>query len=194
MNTASLNVRTGPGTSYDIKTKITIGQEVVIKSEKNGWYNITTTSGIDGWVSKSYIDIIHEDSMSQEDMDQRIQEVIKLAKAQLGKPYVWGAEGPDSFDCSGFIWYVYKNAANINLPRVSRDQAKAGRAVSLSEILPGDLVYFDSDKDGVVNHIGMYIGNGQWIHAPRSGDVVKIASVNDSYYKNYVKGARRIIG
>ena len=100
--------------------------------------------------------------------------VVAMAKSQLGTPYVWGGEKPGGFDCSGLIQWSYKQLG-VDLPRVSRDQAKAGREVSAAEARPGDLVFFD--RPGV-DHIGMYAGNGQWVVAPRTGDVVKMQDVD----------------
>ncbi|MGY1749306.1 NlpC/P60 family protein [Modestobacter sp. SYSU DS0511] len=98
---------------------------------------------------------------------------VSTAMAQQGKPYVWAAAGPGSFDCSGLVQYAYA-AAGISLPHSSRAQASMGRAVSRGELQPGDLIAFRSP----VSHIGIYIGNGQMVHAPTSGDVVKVASID----------------
>ena len=94
--------------------------------------------------------------------------------AQRGKPYEWGAAGPDSFDCSGLVQYAYR-AAGIDLPHSSSQQATMGRAVSRAELQPGDLVAFYDP----VSHIGIYIGNGLMVHAPTEGDVVKVAAIDD---------------
>ncbi|MGY1590618.1 C40 family peptidase [Geodermatophilus sp. SYSU D00708] len=102
-----------------------------------------------------------------------IQAVIDTAMAQRGKPYVWAASGPGSYDCSGLVQYAFR-AAGISLPHSSRMQSQMGQQVSRAEARPGDLVAFYSP----VSHIGIYIGNGQMVHAPTSGDVVKVASVD----------------
>ena len=101
------------------------------------------------------------------------QTAVDTALAQLGDPYVWAASGPNSFDCSGLVQYAYA-AAGISLPHSSSSQASMGQSVSRSELQPGDLVAFYSP----VSHIGIYIGNGQMVHAPTSGDVVKVASID----------------
>ncbi|MGY1822384.1 C40 family peptidase [Geodermatophilus sp. SYSU D00079] len=102
-----------------------------------------------------------------------VQAAIDAAMAQRGKPYVWAAAGPGSFDCSGLVQYAFK-AAGISLPHSSRSQSAMGTQVSRAEARPGDLVAFYSP----VSHIGIYLGNGQMVHAPTSGDVVKVASVD----------------
>ncbi|MCZ2827683.1 C40 family peptidase [Modestobacter sp. VKM Ac-2986] len=101
------------------------------------------------------------------------QAAVATAMAQRGKPYVWGGNGPGSFDCSGLVKYAYA-AAGVSLPRSSSQQAASGRAVSRGDLQPGDLIAFGSP----VYHIGIYIGNGQMVHAPTSGDVVKVAPID----------------
>ncbi|MFK4273311.1 C40 family peptidase, partial [Streptomyces milbemycinicus] len=101
-------------------------------------------------------------------------QAIAFAKAQLGKPYVWGATGPSSFDCSGLTQAAWKSAG-ISLPRTTWDQVKAGTRVSTSELQPGDLVFFYDD----ISHVGLYIGDGMMIHAPKPGDVVKKAPITE---------------
>ncbi|WP_235564883.1 C40 family peptidase [Modestobacter sp. Leaf380] len=112
------------------------------------------------------------------------QAIVDTAMAQRGDSYVWGAGGPDSFDCSGLTAYAYA-AAGVSLPHSSASQARMGNAVSRGDLQPGDLVYFYSP----VSHIGIYIGNGMMVHAPTSGDVVKVSSVDMSGYA----GARRLV-
>jgi len=101
------------------------------------------------------------------------QVAVDAAMAQRGKPYVWAASGPGSFDCSGLTAFAYK-AAGIALPHSSAQQSRMGQAVARADLQPGDLVFFYSP----VSHVGIYIGNGQMVHAPTSGDVVKVASVD----------------
>jgi len=103
--------------------------------------------------------------------------VIANAKQYLGVPYVWGGSTPSGFDCSGFVSYVYRSVG-ISLPRTSRAQQNVGTRVSLSQVQPGDLVFQGSPA----YHVGIYIGGGQYIHAPQTGDVVKIASFNPSKF------------
>jgi cell wall-associated NlpC family hydrolase len=111
----------------------------------------------------------------------RALEAVKVALKQLGDPYVWGAEGPNSFDCSGLMWYSYYHGAQYSLPRVAKDQyyATRSRTVSRYALLPGDLIFFASNPNDwtTVHHVGMYLGKGKMIHAPHTGDVVKIATV-----------------
>ena len=100
-------------------------------------------------------------------------QAIAFAKEQLGEPYVYGASGPDSWDCSGLTSQAYASAG-IALPRSSSSQAGVGTPVSTSSMSPGDLVFYYSP----ISHVGIYLGNGQLIHAPHSGSVVQIVDVN----------------
>ena len=114
------------------------------------------------------------------------QAAVRTALAQVGDPYVWGAAGPNAFDCSGLTQYAYA-AAGISLPHSSSMQSRMGVPVSKADLQPGDLVFFYSP----VSHVGMYIGNGQMVHASTSGVPVKVASVDSMPGYN---SARRIAG
>ncbi|MFD7935928.1 NlpC/P60 family protein [Streptomyces sp. NPDC059755] len=102
----------------------------------------------------------------------KAEKALTFARAQIGKPYVWGATGPDSYDCSGLTQAVWK-AAGVTLPRTTYDQVDAGTTVSLADARPGDLIFFYDD----VSHVGVYIGNGMMIHAPKPGAYVREESV-----------------
>lgn len=119
-----------------------------------------------------------------------VGEVISEAKGFLGTPYKWGGESPkEGFDCSGFAQWLY-GQQGIQLPRVTYDQIKSGVGVGFKDLAPGDLVFFGTKKDP--HHEGIYIGNGQFIHAPKTGDVVKISSLTDGYYKQHFVTGRRV--
>ncbi|MFG1776747.1 NlpC/P60 family protein [Micromonospora sp. NPDC049048] len=118
---------------------------------------------------------------------------LAYARAQLGDPYLWAAEGPDRFDCSGLIYAAYRSAGYYGLPRVSRDQyyATRSRTVSRTALLPGDLLFFASGTSWTtIHHMGMYVGGGKMVHAPTTGDVVKISTVRWSR----LYAATRVIG
>ena len=103
----------------------------------------------------------------------RAQRAIEAAYSELGKPYIWGAVGPDGFDCSGLMQHAWSQAG-VMLPRTSEEQAAAGQTVPVSDLQPGDLVIYFAGR----THVGMYVGNGLIIHAPRPGSVVQFAAVN----------------
>jgi cell wall-associated NlpC family hydrolase len=112
--------------------------------------------------------------------------VVGIAMQYLGTPYVWGGASPGGFDCSGFVMFVYAQMG-VSLPHHAADQYNYGVPVSYDQLEPGDLVFFDG-----LGHVGIYIGNGQFIHAPHTGDVVKISSLSESWYAATFVGARRI--
>jgi len=127
------------------------------------------------------------------DVNARVQSVLTQALAQLGVPYRWGGNTPESgFDCSGLVKYVFQTALGIELPRVSRDQAQDGQPVNRQELTPGDLVFF-SRRGKVVNHVGIYLGDDHFVHAPRRGRDVSIERLN-GYWSRRLLQARRIIG
>jgi cell wall-associated NlpC family hydrolase len=117
---------------------------------------------------------------------QAAQLAVDTALAQRGKPYVWAASGPGSFDCSGLVQYAY-GAAGLGLPHSSRMQSQMGVPVSRDQLQAGDLVFFYSP----VSHVGIYIGNGQMVHAPTAGDVVRVAGIDAMGGYN---SARRLVG
>jgi len=118
-------------------------------------------------------------------------QIERTAKSHLGKKYVWGANGPYTFDCSGFTKAVFAKY-NIEIPRVSRDQAKEGKIIPWNYLKKGDLIFFDSKKSSRVSHVGIYLGQGEFIHASSSKHRVVISSLNSKYYKEHFKWGRRV--
>ena len=113
-----------------------------------------------------------------------------LAREQMGKQYQWGAAGPDRFDCSGLTQYVFGHLG-VDLPRVSRDQARVGQEIGRSELQPGDLVFFNT-SGSTINHVGIYLDNGEFVHAPRKYMPVRTDSLNDSWWRRRFRLARRL--
>ena len=156
------------------------------------------TNGTTGWVKDDYIKITTESvtdnsQNSNNNSTSYRSAVVNLAYSLLGKPYAWGGNGPNCFDCSGFTSYVYKHAEGKTIPRVSSLQAKYGTFVSRGNYLPGDLLYFATVKKGVPSHVGIYVGNNTFIHASGSAsnpDKVKLSTLS-GYYLNALLGARR---
>ena len=184
----------GTGTSRDgeIYTVTDRGGAITIK---NGVYHfdilMSNKTEAYGWGRKNGKALIIDESSSNTSSStssDKSSKLISVAKSKLGCRYVWGATGPNTFDCSGFTQWCYKQIG-ISIPRVSRDQGKAGKAVTKASLQPGDLVFFNNP----ISHVGMYIGNGQMIHAPRTGDVIKIVSLNSSYYKSRYNCGRRFL-
>lgn len=125
--------------------------------------------------------------------DGGVQTLLKRALALLGTPYRWGGTGTNGFDCSGLVGYVFKTALGIELPRVSRDMANTGQRVERSALTAGDIVFFHVHGRRV-DHVGIYVGNGQFLHAPRTGKDVMVSRLDDGYWSGKFMEARRIAG
>ena len=114
---------------------------------------------------------------------------VQTATGFLGTPYRWGGSQPGGFDCSGLVSYVY-GKLGIKLPRVAADQATVGEYIAYADLQPGDAVFF-ADSSGYIHHEGIYIGGGQMVHSPHTGDVVKVSDISTGYYFGQFAGARR---
>ena len=123
----------------------------------------------------------------------RVQSVLSRAFALLGTPYRWGGTSTDGFDCSGLVGYVFRNALGIELPRVSRDMANTGASVDRSQLTAGDLVFFSTHSKGV-DHVGIYVGDGKFLHAPRTGRDVTVSNLDTGYWSGKFIQARRVAG
>lgn len=168
-------------------------------------YDAGNADGIFGWRTRSAVVSFQTDHGLQADgivgpatagaLDWSVKRyyttagIISTAKSLIGVPYVWGGTSPTGFDCSGFTKYVFARQG-ITLPRMSRDQYNTGTSVSYNSLKPGDLVFFSLSNNGQVTHVGIYIGNGQFINATTSKGVT-ISSFT-SYWTNIYVGARRV--
>ncbi len=119
-------------------------------------------------------------------------EIVKTAYQYIGTPYVWGGNTPAGIDCSGLTRAVYR-LNGLSIPRVSRDQFKAGRFVYKKHLQKGDLVFFATAGGKKVSHVGVYVGNGKFIHAPRKGTTVRTDSLSNKYWTKVYVGARSYI-
>ncbi|TGE33311.1 NlpC/P60 family protein [Desulfosporosinus sp. Sb-LF] len=135
-----------------------------------------TTDGIAGPVTQAALD-----------RRTKTQEIISTAKTYLGVKYVWGGTTPAGFDCSGFVQYVFKDQGII-LPRVSKDQATVGTAIRYKDLQPGDLMFFSMNENGVVSHVGIYIGGGTFIGAENAG--VRVVTLDQYWISRFVVARR----
>jgi len=123
---------------------------------------------------------------------ERARSVLKNALSLSGIRYQYGGNSPESgFDCSGFVRYVYQQAANLSLPHSARAISQFGQSIPKHELQPGDLVFFNTLKSAF-SHVGIYLGNNRFIHAPSSGGKVRVEDMQDSYWKSRFNGAQRI--
>lgn len=205
VNTDKLNVRSEPSTDSSIWTQISKEDRYPVVEQLDGWIQIELDTGDGESSDKAYISTRDNNvevryalteaikfSPLEEKANQELSLRNKVANYGLkfvGGRYVWGGTNPNTgADCSGFVQYVLRNAAGVSLPRTSREQAKAGRAIKSSEMRPGDLIFY-TDKRGVVNHVSMYIGNGQVVHAASRKSGIKISTWNyrtPKYIRNVI--------
>ena len=119
----------------------------------------------------------------------RAQAIVQLASHELGAAYVYGGDTPRGFDCSGLVYYVFRRAG-LAVPRTANEQLYASHPVSLRDLQPGDLVFFRIAGD-IQMHVGIYVGNGVFIHAPETGQPVSYARLDDHYWKSRFIGGGR---
>jgi cell wall-associated NlpC family hydrolase len=182
---SSLYVRSGPGTEYDAVSSLQQGKIVTVKGIVNGWYQIEN-----GYVSSDLGALVAAPAATR---SSKGQEIANYAKTLVGSPYVYGGSSPSGFDCSGFTSYVYKQFG-YSINRTASTQLDNGKAVSKSELQPGDLVMFKKGSGSSrASHVGIYIGNNQFVHASTARVGVIISSMSESYYATGFVGARRII-
>ena len=198
---STLNVRSGPGTTYSKVTTLNDNAVVTIVGINNGWYKIKTSSGAVGYVSSEYMVTCKDSAGSRGDGTTAVavasdssmgQQIVSYAKQFLGVPYVYGGNGPSCFDCSGFTSYIYRHFG-YTLNRTASTQLSNGVAVSKSELQPGDLVFFRYNTSYPASHVGIYIGNGQFIHASTNKYQVQIDQLMTGHYANVYIAARRIL-
>lgn len=187
-----LNVRSGPDTSYDRVASLKQGASVTILDDSvSGWYKISCDS-VTGYVSSSYVAILGSGSSSVG------ASAAALAASLVGCRYVYGSSGPNSFDCSGLTYYIYKQLGYTIARGSSSQYNQSGYFVSLDNLMPGDLIYFFDphfDSSGgtlPTTHTGIYVGNNQFIHASTTTYRVQYDTLFGSYYGNYVVAAKRI--
>ena len=191
MNNLTLNVQISGG-SQGISVGVT-----PITGKTNGWYQILC-NGRTGYVSAEFVVVQDNDTVTKPDGDGSDispnplgQEIVEYALQYVGYPYVYGTAGPNTFDCSGFTYYVYYQSG-YTLNRSSRDQVKNGVAISKEDLQQGDLVFFSTNGQ-YPTHVGLYIGDNNIVHASTPQDGVKISSLDTSYYMDNYFAARRIL-
>lgn len=195
INKDRVNLRTLPTTESDVITIMGVGSKVQVISQEAQWSKIKFEDK-EGYVFNELLTVNTKDNNIANRGDARSSDkLLEVAYSKLGSPYKLGGTSSSGFDCSGFVQYTYKNALNIDIPRVSSSQSRAGTQVSRDELQPGDIVYFDTTGGrSKVTHVGIYISNDEFIHAS-SGRIrqVVVSSLNERHYKNGYLGATRII-
>lgn len=198
-----LNFRMGPSTSHNVIVALPQGTKVEVLSQENGWANAKTTNGVIGWVCSQYIniqEIIENTDSNKSGIDWNLTDrsngtadrLVEYSKQFVGTRYVWGGASPGGFDCSGFMYYIF-GKYGYALPRTAQSQYdSAGYAVERSGIQKGDLLFFGTSKSNIT-HVGMYIGNDEFIHARRTGVALSISNLSEYCNNNNYIGARRVL-
>lgn len=196
-----LNLRSGPSAQYTKLGAVPNGTVLTVAETANGWCKVTY-NGLTGYVSGSYLvaptatqTTTTATATAAVSYDGSFgSSVVALAKQYIGCPYSYGASGPKAFDCSGFTSFIYKQMG-VSIPHGATGQYRSGTAVSRENIQPGDLVFIAEPGYTAgypVSHVGIYVGNGQFIHAAyRTG--ITIDNLFTGYYSSYYVGARRFV-
>ena len=216
---SSVNVRNDAGTEFAKVTAVKKGASVSVTGFKNGWYQISV-SGKTGWIRSDYVDLYASRPSGSSSaagvssaassipaasavsngktytISASIDDLIAYAKSFLGVPYVYGGTSPKGFDCSGYTMYIFKHFG-ISLSHSATSQLGYGIPVTREELQPGDLVFFRDTNYSTkaASHVGIYIGNSQFIHATssRGGKYVDIDSLNEAYHSRVFTVGRRLI-
>lgn len=222
VNYSKVNMRTGPGTSYKAIGKSSQGDLAYIIGMNKQWYKVIWGDeicyirsdyltlkeapyenrasaksplffrrGASTGTPVSVSALKKSNNYIAGNTSSKADKIVATAKKYIGVPYVWGGESPKGFDCSGYVQYVFK-MHGISLNRTTETQYKHGSYVSKSNLKPGDLVFFQNTYRAGISHVGIYIENGQFIHASSSKGVT-ISNLSSSYYTSHYYGARRIL-
>lgn len=209
VNTASIYMRKGAGTNYEVVDSLILNSSVIVTGEINDWYQVKV-SGKTGYIAKRLLSSKKTEESTTRSSEERTnnqeqtttnnvvtskgEEVVNYAKQYLKCKYVYGASGPSTFDCSGFTMYVFKHFG-ISLSHSATAQSKKGTYVAKEDLQPGDLVFFKDYQtmDGI-GHCGIYVGDGNFIHASSgTGYCVKLSTLLTGSYNTRYSTARRII-
>lgn len=217
VNSPSIYVRKGPATTYGVVDTLVLNNQVTAIAESGDWYKVDLGNGTQGYIAKRLLSASKTETTSRgaEERETEVtietnetlqtnevvttasskgEEIVEYAKQFLGCKYVYGGSGPSTFDCSGFTMYVYKNFG-ISLSHSARAQSSNGTYISKDELQPGDLVFFkDYETMDGIGHCGIYIGDGNFIHASSgTGYCVKISTLLSGSYNTRYETARRLI-
>ena len=210
----NVNIRSGPGTGYRSIARASTGDKAYIIGINNQWFKVIYGNSI-GYIRSDYLELTQIPYENRDSANKPLffvggkstgvtpsasalkpssstgSSIVSTAKQYLGIPYVWGGSTPSGFDCSGFVQYVYAKHG-FSLPRTSKQQWTAGTSISKASLQPGDLVFFANTYTSGVSHLGIYIGNGQFIHASSSKGVI-ISDLSNSYWASHYHGCRRVL-
>lgn len=191
VNTSSVNLRSTPSSDGDLVCQLAYGEKAYIIGLNCGWYKVQY-NGSTGYIRSDLLELTEKPvyNSASSSYVSLAQQIVDYSMNFLGTPYVWGGTTTSGFDCSGYTKHVFKNFG-YSLNRTAAQQLNNG--YSVSNLQAGDLVFFNNtySTSAAASHVGIYIGNNQFIHAASGG--VKITSLSDSYYASRYIGARRVL-
>jgi uncharacterized protein YgiM (DUF1202 family) len=189
---AKVNLRESASGTARILTVMSQGNIVIVEGRQGEWMQVKLGDGLEGWVFQKYITTDPETIESRERFFAKAGKISGLALRYLGIKYRYGGSSLRGFDCSGFTMFIYSQFG-WKLPHNAAAQMKMGMAVNKEELLSGDLVFFRTLNSHKINHVGIYLGNGDFIHASSGAGVVKVSNMNNGYYKYKFYSARRLV-
>ena len=186
---SDVRMRAAAGTDSEIVRVTTYGESVEILGVDGEWYKVSA-GGKTGYIRGDYVSFTEPDPSQAPAAGSIGEQIVAFAEQFLGTPYVWAGSSPSGFDCSGFVSYVFKNFG-YTVNRTAASMYTNGVAVDKSEMQIGDAVFFASSSESI-GHVGIYIGDGEFIHSSSGCGYVTISGLDESYYSRMYVGARRI--
>ncbi|MGI6027128.1 MAG: NlpC/P60 family protein [Candidatus Scatomorpha sp.] len=186
---SDVRMRAAAGTDSEIVRVTTYGESVEILGVDGEWYKVSA-GGKTGYIRGDYVSFTEPDPSKAPAAGSIGEQIVAFAEQFLGTPYVWAGSSPSGFDCSGFVSYVFKNFG-YSVNRTAASMYTNGVAVDKSELQIGDAVFFASSSESI-GHVGIYIGDGEFIHSSSGCGYVTISGLDESYYSRMYVGARRI--
>lgn len=186
---SDVRMRAAAGTDSEIVRVTTYGESVEILGVDGEWYKVSA-GGKTGYIRGDYVSFTEPDPSQAPAAGSIGEQIVAFADQFLGTPYVWAGSSPSGFDCSGFVSYVFKNFG-YTVNRTAASMYTNGVAVDKSELQIGDAVFFASSSESI-GHVGIYIGDGEFIHSSSGCGYVTISGLDESYYSRMYVGARRI--
>ena len=193
VNGTEVRMRAAASTDSDILRVTSHGEAVQITGVSGNWFRVTA-GGFSGYIRSDYVELGSYDGSPAEAASSGSvgQQIVSFAKQYMGYSYVWAGSSPSTgFDCSGFVSYVFKSLGYSTSRTAADIYYNNGTAVDYSDLQPGDAVFFASSSQAI-GHVGIYIGNGEFIHSSSGAGYVTINSLSESYYSRMYVGAKRI--
>ena len=187
----AVRFRAEPDLESDVYTYFYTGRRVTVLGQEGDWYRVEADGKI-GYLYAQYVRLA--ETQEEEELPEAgelAESVIRLAKANLGVPYCYGGASPSGFDCSGLVYYCFLNSG-VKLNRTASGQYTQGVYVEKEDLETGDLVFFVSPGTWSIGHVGIYIGDGEFIHASTGSHEIVVSELSGSYWTSYYYGARRI--